>query len=142
MAGQIVASEGLELVEAEWKGNSRGGALRVFIDKPAGITHADCERVSHQLSAALDVEDLIPGSYSLEVSSPGMDRKLSKRADYDRFAGRKAKLRVREPLSGARYLTGRIEASSASSVALRTAGGKMLEIPYDDIELARLVVEF
>lgn len=142
MADRIVDSEGLELVEAEWKGGSRRGTLRVFIDKPAGITHADCERVSHQLSAALDVEDLVPGSYRLEVSSPGLDRKLSRRADYDRFAGRKARFRVREPLSGARHVTGRIEASSASSVSLRTANGKMLEIAYDDIELARLVVDF
>ena len=142
MADRIVASEGLELVEAEWKGGSRRGTLRVFIDKPAGITHADCERVSHQLSAALDVEDLIPGSYSLEVSSPGLDRKLSRRADYERFAGRKAKLRVREPLKGTRHVTGRIEAGSAAGISLRTAGGETLEVAFEDIELARLVVEF
>lgn len=142
IADRIVASEGLELVEAEWKGGSRKGMLRVFIDKPAGITHADCERVSHQLSAALDVEDLIPGSYNLEVSSPGLDRKLRKRTDFDRFAGRKAKLRFREPLNGARQVTGRIEASSADGVSLRTPRGETLEIAFDDIELARLVAEF
>ena len=142
MADRIVDSEGLELVEAEWKGGSRTGTLRVFIDKPAGITHADCERVSHQLSAALDVEDLIPGSYNLEVSSPGLDRKLSKRADYERFAGHRAKLRIREPLNGARHVTGRIEASSAAGISVQTASGETLEIAFDDIELARLVVEF
>ena len=142
MADRIVASEGLELVEAEWKGGSRTGTLRVFIDKPAGITHADCERVSHQLSAALDVEDLIPGSYNLEVSSPGLDRKLQKRADFDRFAGRRAKLRIREPLTGARQVTGRIESSSAAGVCLRTASGETLEVAFDEIELARLVIEF
>lgn len=142
MADRIVASEGLELVEADWKGGSQGGTLRVFIDKPAGITHTDCERVSHQLSAALDVDDLIPGSYTLEVSSPGLDRKLSKRADYDRFAGRKAKMRVREPLDGLRHVTGCIETCSPAAVSLRTASGEMLEIAFDDIELARLVVDF
>ena len=142
MAERIAASEGLELVDTEWKGGSRGGMLRVFIDKPEGITHSDCELVSHQLSAALDVVDLIPSSYRLEVSSPGLDRKLSKRSEFRRFAGRKAKLRVREPLHGARSLTGHIESSSPGAVSIRTARGEKLEIPFDEIEQARLVVEF
>ena len=141
MAERIVASEGLELVEAEWKGGSRGGTLRVFIDKEAGVTHADCERVSRQLSAVLDVEDLVPSAYSLEVSSPGLDRKLSKPSDYHRFIGRAAKVRMREPLDGIRQVTGRIEGNSESAVSLRIAGGETLEILFADIELARLVVE-
>ena len=142
MARRIVDSEGLEIVETEWKGGSRGGTLRVFIDKPDGITHADCEAVSHQLSAVLDVEDLIPNSYRLEVSSPGLDRKLSKRSDYARFEGRKAKLRVRGPLHGTKHMTGRIEASSRAAVSVQTASGETVEIPFEDIEHARLVVEF
>ncbi len=141
MAERIVVSEGLELVDAEWKGGSRGGTLRVFIDNEAGVTHADCERVSRQLSAVLDVEDLIPATYSLEVSSPGLDRKLSRPGDYRRFAGRAAKVRVREPLHGTRQLTGRIEGNSDSAVSLRTASGETLEILFADIELARLVIE-
>ena len=142
MADSIASAEGLELVDAEWKGGSRGGVLRVFIDKTDGVTHADCERVSHQLSAALDVEDLIPGAYSLEVSSPGLDRKLSRQADFSRFAGRKASVRVREPLRGARSVTGSIESCSSAAVSLRTASGESLQVPFDDIESARLVVEF
>ena len=142
IAEHIAASEGLELVDAEWKGGSKGGTLRVFIDKPAGITHADCEAVSHQLSAVLDVEDLIPSAYRLEVSSPGLDRKLSKPSDFARFAGRKAKMRVREPLRGVRSVTGRIESASAAGVRVRTASGDTLEIDYGDIDQARLVVEF
>ncbi len=141
VAGRIVASEGLELVEAEWKGTSRRGTLRVFIDKPSGITHADCERVSHQLSAALDVEDPIPDAYNLEVSSPGLDRKLAKPADFRRFAGRKARLRRREPLHGTHQLTGSIEGCSADAVLVRGSGGETLEVPFDEIESARLVAE-
>ncbi len=142
MAERIATSAGLELVDAEWRGGSRGGLLRVFIDKPDGITHSDCELVSHQLSAALDVADLIPSTYRLEVSSPGLDRKLSKRSEFERFAGCKAKLRVREPLHGARSVTGHIQSSSPAAVSLRTARGEMLEISFDDIERARLVAEF
>ncbi len=141
-AERITASEGLELVEAEWKGGSRKGVVRVFIDKPGGITHADCELVSHQLSAALDIEDLVPGSYNLEVSSPGLDRKLSKPLDFDRFSGRKATLRVNEPVHGARQMTGRLEGTSDAAVLLRTGTGETARIPFDDIEHARLVVEF
>lgn len=138
---QIVRFEGLELVDAEWKGALRGGLLRVYIDKPTGITHADCERVSRQLSAALDVEDLVPASYTLEVSSPGLDRKLSQPADYRRFQGHKAKVRMRAALEGNRTVTGLIEGTTQESVSLRTASGEALEVPFADIELARLVVE-
>lgn len=141
MASRIAAASGLELVDAEWKGGSRGGTLRVFIDKESGITHADCEAVSRQLSAVLDVEDLIPKAYSLEVSSPGLDRKLTKLADFQRFAGRAVKVRVREPLHGSRQVTGRIEGSSDGTVSLRTSGGETREIQLGDIELARLVIE-
>ena len=138
---QIVGSEGLELVEAEWKGALRGGVLRVYIDKPTGITHADCESVSHQLSAALDVEDLVPTNYTLEVSSPGLDRKLSRPADFRRFEGRKAKVRLCGALEGSRTVTGRIESSSQEGVSLVTANGEALKVSFADIELARLVVE-
>lgn len=141
MAARIAAASGLELVDAEWKGGSRGGTLRVFIDKESGVTHADCESVSRQLSAVLDVEDLIPKAYSLEVSSPGLDRKLTKLADFQRFAGRTVKVRVREPLHGSRQVTGRIEGSSEDAVALRTISGEAREVQLEDIELARLVVE-
>lgn len=142
LTGQIAAAEGLELVETEWKGASKGGTLRVFIDKPAGITHTDCETVSHQLSAVLDVEDLIPSSYRLEVSSPGLDRKLSEPSHFRRFRGRRAKMRVSEPLGGPRHVTGRIDGAGRGRVRLRTDEGDLLEIAYEDIELARLVVEF
>lgn len=141
LSRQIAESEGLELVEAEWKGALRGGVLRIYIDKPTGITHADCECVSHQLSVALDVEDLVPANYTLEVSSPGLDRKLSKPGDFRRFEGHKAKVRMRGALEGNRTVTGHIEGSSQDGVSLRIANGEELEIPFEDIELARLVIE-
>lgn len=141
IAARIAAAEGLELVDAEWKGGSRRGTLRVFIDKPAGVTHADCERVSHQLSATLDVEDLVPGSYNLEVSSPGLDRKLFTPDHFRRFTGSRAIVRLCEPPHGARHVTGRIAGSSGESVVLRLDSGSLLEIRFEDIELARLAVE-
>ena len=142
IAERIVVPEGLELVDAEWKGNSAGGSLRIFIDKQDGITHADCERVSRQLSVVLDVEDMISSSYTLEVSSPGLDRKLSKLKDFQRFVGHKATVRMREPLRGVRQVTARIESSSDSKVHLLLPQGEMLAVPLENIEQARLVVEF
>ncbi len=142
IAERIVVPEGLELVDAEWKGNSAGGSLRIFIDKQDGITHADCEKVSRQLSVVLDVEDMISSSYTLEVSSPGLDRKLSKLKDFQRFVGHKATVRMREPLLGVRQVTARIESSSDSKVHLLLPQGEMLAVPLENIEQARLVVEF
>jgi len=141
IAERIASSAGLELVEAEWKGGSKQGALRIYIDKPEGVTHGDCATVSRQLSTILDVEDFFPEQYSLEVSSPGLDRKLFKAADYERFAGRKAKLRLRDSIEGAKHLTGRIEGLKDGKVAIETGDGSSAIFALEDIEQARLVVE-
>src|SRR6266571_9431140 len=92
---EVVESQGYELVEAELKGAGNNSVLRIFIDKPTGITHHDCELVSEQVGTVLDVEDLIPFSYTLEVSSPGLDRKLVKESDYTRFDGKLARVQTR-----------------------------------------------
>src|ERR1700752_2840380 len=84
---EVVGSQGYELVEMEFKGAGKHSLLRLFIDKPVGISHRDCELVSEQVGTVLDVEDLIPFSYTLEVSSPGLDRKRVKESDYTRFEG-------------------------------------------------------
>src|SRR5690348_9661657 len=89
-----VEALGFELVELEFHGQGGGSLLRLYIDKAAGVTVDDCEQVSRQVSAVLDVEDPLPGAYTLEVSSPGLDRPLRKQADYARFAGRQAKLEL------------------------------------------------
>lgn len=147
-AERVARSLGLEIFDVEWKvGKQR--LLRVYIDRlpdPAnpgapGVTHKDCERVSEQLSAILDVEDLVPGpSYVLEVSSPGLDRKLIKPADYERFAGRLAKIWVEEPVGKQTYLEGRL-AGYADGVVKLTVRDREVAVPYAGIRKANLVVE-
>src|SRR5258707_12742119 len=85
IAERVAQSEGIEIVDVELKGGGRNQFLRISIDKPEGVTHADCELISQQVGTILDVENLIPGHYTLEVSSPGLERKLRKPADFERF---------------------------------------------------------
>src|SRR3984885_11662819 len=98
LAEQAAAPAGIEIVEVELKGSGRSHLLRIYIDRPEGVTHSDCDLTSRSVSAALDEEDPIPGSYELEVSSPGVERKLGKWQDWLRFAGKKVKGVLKEPL--------------------------------------------
>jgi ribosome maturation factor RimP len=161
-AERVARSEGLEVVDVEWKiGKQR--FLRVYIDrvppaKPAEvmegeaapspypkISHADCERVSQQLSVILDVEELIPGpGYILEISSPGMDRALTKAADFERFAGRLAKISTAEPIGEAKFFEGRLKGFTDGKVRMELKGKepRIVEIPLGTIRKANLVVEF
>src|SRR5579859_1426966 len=106
VAQRVAASDGIEVVEVEFKGSGGNQLVRISIDKPEGVTHADCELVSQQVGTILDVEDVIPGHYTLEVSSPGLERKLLKSRDYERFQGKKAKITLREPVDGRRTWEG------------------------------------
>ena len=107
IAQRVAGSEGLELVEVEVKGGGNQRFVRISIDKPEGVTHADCELVSQQVGTILDVEDVMQGGrYTLEVSSPGVERKLLKPQDYERFRGKKAKITLREPVEGRRNWDG------------------------------------
>lgn len=148
-AERVARSEGLEIFDVEWKvGKQR--LLRVYIDrvpdasKPesnAGISHKDCERVSEQLSVILDVDDLVPGpSYVLEVSSPGLDRKLIKASDYERFTGRLARIWVNEPIENQKYFEGRLAGYADGNVRLAVKD-RELSVPFTDIRKANLVVE-
>ncbi len=147
-AERVAHSDGLEIFDIEWKvGKQR--LLRVYLDRlpgPAnpeglGITHKDCEHVSQQLSVILDVEDLVPGPpYTLEVSSPGLDRKLIKPADYERFTGRLAKVWLNEPLEKQSYLEGRLAGINEGIVKLAVKD-REIAIPYAGIRKANLVVE-
>ena len=112
--------------------------LKVFIDKPDGITHQDCELVSEQLGTVLDVEDLIPFSYTLEVSSPGLDRKLVKESDYTRFEGKLAKIQTRVPLQSQKTFRGRLRGLQGDNVLLELPKGNLMEIPLDVIQESRL----
>jgi len=145
----VAHSLGLEVFDVEWKvGKDR--LLRVYIDRPAdpanpgnggGISHKDCENVSNQLSVILDVEDLVPGPhYTLEVSSPGLDRKLIKPADYERFTGRLANIWLNEPVENQKYFQGRLAGYTDGMVKL-TVRDREVAVPYAGIRKANLVVE-
>jgi ribosome maturation factor RimP len=140
LADQVAASLGMEVVLAEIK---RGGRsiVRVYIDQAGGVTVEDCERFSKRFSVLLDVEDCIPFSYVLEVSSPGLDRPLVREADYQRFAGRQAKLRTSQPLQGQRNFRGKITGISGGLVRLELSPGQEVEIALSQVERANLVTE-
>ena len=147
-AERVARSEGLEIFDLEWKvGKER--FLRVYLDRlpteadPEGgkITHQDCEQVSKQLSVILDVEDLVPGpAYVLEVSSPGLERKLIKPAEYERFVGRLAKIWLNEPLEKQAYFEGRLGGITDGVVKV-TVRDREIAVPYAGIKKANLVVE-
>ena len=129
---------GYELCDLEVKLGGRDGYLRVFIDKPEGIALEDCEVVSRQVSAMLDVEDPLPGNYSLEVSSPGLDRRLSKPAHFQQFLGKEVKIKLRFPQDGRRNFRGPIVAADEENVEVEV-DGETYKLPIKTIELARLV---
>ena len=131
-----LAALGFELADLDAH-LGRRGLLRIFIDREQGVTLEDCERVSEQLGAWLDVEDPLPGSYVLEVSSPGFDRRLRTLAHFARFAGERAKLELRDARQGRRKLTGRIAGTEAGDV-LMEVDGEVWRVPLNDIAVARL----
>lgn len=134
----IVEGMGYELVGVAYSGGPRGGLLRVYIDHPTGIGVDDCERVSHQVSGVLDVEDPIATKYSLEVSSPGLDRPLFRRGDYERFAERPVKLRLATPIGGRRNFSGVLRGLRNGNVLIDEEGTEHL-LPLEQIEQAHLV---
>jgi len=138
IAEQAAIDHGVELVHAEVAGPDGHPIVRLFIDKPGGVTHDDCSRVSHQLSTVLDVEDFIHSAYVLEVSSPGLERGLYKRADYERFAGRPAKIKARSPINGQRNFRGRILGVEDDRVVLLDLTSGRTEIPLEGIVKANL----
>ena len=138
----VAESQGYELVDVELKGSGKSSLLRVYIDRPAGISHRDCELVSEQVGTVLDVEDLIPFSYTLEVSSPGLDRKLVKESDYTRFEGKLARIQTRIPLNQQKVFRGRLQGLHDGKVRLELRTGGQLDIPLDVIQEARLEIDW
>src|SRR6202142_2204659 len=140
-AERVARSLGMEVVDVEWKvGKER--FLRVYIDKPEGVSHRDCEAVSNQFSVILDVEDLVPGPpYILEVSSPGLDRKLTKAAEFARFAGRLARITTTEPVENQKFFEGRLAGVADGKVQIEVKG-RVIALPMEGIRKANLVVEF
>lgn len=162
IAERVAASSGLEVVEVELHGGGKHRMLRVFIDRPGavpthehpvGVTHEDCASFSREFGTILDVEDVIPGgSYVLEVSSPGLDRKLTKAADFERFRGHRMKLMTRQPVNNNRHFEGSLESFEHGKLVLdlSTARRKMrpkegqapkVEIELANVEKANLVPE-
>lgn len=139
---RVTSREGLELVHWETVGPRNNFVLRIFIDKPEGITHGDCETVSNQVGALLDVEDLIAHHYTLEVSSPGVERGLYKAEDYRRFAGKRVRLRTAEPINGQRNFRGVLLGIDQDTVCLDADGLGQIEIPYERIVKANIEYEF
>lgn len=161
IADRVAASSGLEVIEVEFLGGGKARMLRVFLDKPAagndpmaGVTHEDCANFSREFGTILDVEDVMPGSYTLEVSSPGLDRRLVKASDFTRFTGSRLKLMTRQPVDNNRHFEGRLEsfqdgrltldlsvASHKSRKKMGDAAGKKIEIEFANVEKANLVPE-
>lgn len=140
LAERVAAATGTEVVLVELKLGGRS-VVRVFIDRPGGVSLADCERFSKRLSVMLDVEDFLPFSYVLEVSSPGLDRPLTREEDFRRFAGREAKLRLRSATGGRKNLQGKILGADRGRVRFELPSGDQVEVAVAEIERANLVIE-
>lgn len=167
LAERVAAAAGLELVEATMLGGGSARLVRIFIDRPApagvtgdkpalagvpsdkpvGVTHADCETMSHELGALLDAEDVIPGgAYQLEVSSPGVERPLKRAAEYQRFLGQKARIVLREPVENQRRWEGKLAGISGSVVTLEVTqapiAGRTIQFTLEQVEKANLKFEW
>ena len=155
IAGRVAKTHGIEVVEVELRGGGKARTLRITIDKPEGVTHDDCALVSRDVSTILDVEDAVSGaSYTLEVSSPGLDRKLVRPEDYQRFTGSRVKLMTRQPVNGNRHFEGRLQNFQDGKLMLEVIKGKQkakpghpvppgekIEIDLANVEKANLVPE-
>jgi ribosome maturation factor RimP len=147
LAQPLLAAHGLELVELEFKKEGRDMVLRLFIDRESGVNLDDCAAVSRELSEIMDVEDLIPGHYSLEVSSPGLNRPLKKPADYGRYKGKLVKVRTFELLpddAGSKRKTflGELLGLENDIIRIRLTEGQTAAIPLDKVAKANLEFEF
>ena len=152
IAERVAQSSGLEVVDLELLGGGKARMLRVYIDKPGGVTHDDCSNFSREAGTIFDVEDAVPGgTYTLEVSSPGLDRKLSKPQDFERFVGSLMKLMTRDPVNGNRHFEGRLKSFEGGQLKLELTPrkkskkhqevepGTEVEIAFSNVEKANLV---
>lgn len=152
IAERVATSSGLEVVEVDFRGGGKARMLRIFIDKPNGVTHEDCANLSREVSTILDVEEVVTGGpYLLEVSSPGLDRPLLRPADYERFIGSRVKLTTRQLIDGSRFFEGKLENFQQGRLTLELGTTKKkkkmedasqkLEIDLANVEKANLVPE-
>jgi ribosome maturation factor RimP len=145
LAEPYVRDAGFDLVEVQSGRESTGWVVRLFIDRLAEdqalLSHADCERVSRDLSAALDVADMIPHAYQLEVSSPGLDRPLRRERDFARFAGRSARIRLADGVEGRRNFSGTIRGAQSGLVEIE-CDGRSYQLPIEQVAKANLVPDW
>ena len=149
VAVRVASTHGLEIFDVEFRREASGMVLRVRLDRPGpsmtaeeSVSVDDCARVSRDLSAVLDVDDVVPIAYTLEVSSPGLDRPLRHAADYQRFTGRRAKLVVREAVDGQKFFKGILDGVEGNEALITVDGGRRHRVPMGLITRANLEVEF
>ena len=146
IAGRVGQPEGIEILEVELKGAGKHQVLQLVIDKPTGVTHGDCELISRQVGEILDAEDIVKGVYSLEVSSPGVERKLTRWKDWERFVGEKAKVVLKEPVEShpVKHFDGSIALANpeTQTIAVDLADGARVTFPFDQVDRANLKFEW
>ena len=134
--------EGLELVHVEMVGTPRKPTLRIFIDKPEGVTLDDCSNVSRRVSDVLDADDFIPSAYLLEVSSPGLERELYSLKDFEKFAGQLAKVKTTNPVNGQKNFRGRITEVKGEEIIFEDKTSGTVQFPYNTVAKANLEIDF
>jgi ribosome maturation factor RimP len=140
---RVAGDAGLEVVDVQMLGGGGSRLLRIFIDKPEGVTHADCEHISQHVGTILDVEDVIPGGkYTLEVSSPGLERKLARPREFERFVGHKVKVVLRQPVENQRTWVGALRNFAEGIITLEPSPGKSIQFPLELVERANLKFEW
>jgi ribosome maturation factor RimP len=139
IAERVAGSEGIEVVDVELLGGGKKRVLRIYIDKPGGVSHKDCEMMSQQVGTILDVEDVVPGlSYTLEVSSPGLERKLIRIRDFERSVGKKARIVLREAVGERKDWVGILAAVEGDRITLEPAPGSAVQFTLNQVAKANL----
>jgi ribosome maturation factor RimP len=140
---RVARAGDIEVCDVEFLGGGRHRVLRIYIDKDGGVTHSDCEMVSTQVEAIIDAEDLVPGGeYTLEVSSPGVERKLSRPRDFEKSVGKKVKVVLREAISGGVTWIGTLQSFADNVLTVESADGKTAQFPLDKVKKANLKFEW
>ena len=143
IADRVARAADVEIADIEFLGGGRHRVLRIYVDKEGGVTHTDCETVSTGVEAVLDADELIPGGeYTLEVSSPGVERKLIRPRDFEKSVGKKVKVVLREPLSNSSTWIGVLQAFAENVLTVETVDGKTAQIPLDSVKKANLKFEW
>lgn len=143
IAERVGRDEGVEIFDVEFAGSGAHRLLRIYIDKPEGVSHADCQAISEHVGTILDVEDVVPGGrYTLEVSSPGVERKLVKPRDFERFTGNRIRVVLREPIEGQRHWEGTLAGFADGVIRLEPSRGKPVSFALEQVQRANLKFEW